>query len=37
MASLRRLEIIRDLGFGSDEMKRRLLLIKQRFGAQSDP
>jgi FkbM family methyltransferase len=37
MASLRRLEIIRDLGFGSDEMKRRLLLIKQRFGAESDP
>jgi FkbM family methyltransferase len=33
MSSLRRLEIIRDLGFGSDEMKRRLTLIKQRFGA----
>lgn len=30
---LRRLEIIRDLGFGSEEMKRRLLLVQQRFGA----
>jgi FkbM family methyltransferase len=28
-----RLEIIRDLGFASDEMKRRLMLIEQRFGA----
>lgn len=27
------LEIIRDLGFGSDEMKRRLNLIQLRFGA----
>jgi FkbM family methyltransferase len=36
-SSLRRLEMIRDLGFGSDEMKRRLLLIKQRFGVQSGP
>jgi len=31
-ASLRRLEIIRDLGFGSAEMQRRLRLIEQRFG-----
>jgi FkbM family methyltransferase len=36
-SSLRRLELIRELGFGSDEMKRRLLLIEQRFGAQSGP
>ena len=30
MSSMQRLEIIRDLGFGSDEMKRRLTLIRQR-------
>jgi FkbM family methyltransferase len=28
-----RLEMIRDLGFGSDEMRRRLTLIQRRFGA----
>jgi hypothetical protein len=28
-----RLEMIRDLGFGSDEMQRRLTLIQRRFGA----
>lgn len=33
MLSMQRLGIIRDLGFGSDEMKRRLILLKQRFGA----
>lgn len=33
MSSMQRLGIIRDLGFGSDEMKRRLILLKQRFGA----
>jgi len=32
VSALQRLEIIRDLGFGSDEMARRLNLIKQRFG-----
>lgn len=32
-ASQRRLEIIRDLGFSSDEMQRRLALIQRRFGA----
>jgi hypothetical protein len=31
--SRRRLEMIRDLGFGSDEMQRRLMLIQRRFGA----
>ena len=31
--SLRRLEMIRDLGFGSEEMQRRLMLIQRRFGA----
>jgi hypothetical protein len=32
-ADQRRLEMIRDMGFGSEEMKRRLLLIQRRFGA----
>lgn len=36
MSALSRLEIIRDLGFGSDEMKRRLDLIQLRFGLQSN-
>jgi len=31
--TLRRLQMIRDLGFGSDEMQRRLMLIQRRFGA----
>lgn len=30
--ALRRLEMIRDLGFGSEEMKRRLALVQRRFG-----
>jgi hypothetical protein len=30
--SRQRLEMIRDLGFGSDEMQRRLMLIQRRFG-----
>ncbi|HWR78176.1 MAG TPA: FkbM family methyltransferase [Thiobacillus sp.] len=34
MSSKSRLEAIRDFGFGGDEMKRRLILIKQRFGVQ---
>lgn len=29
----RRLEMIRDMGFGSEEMQRRLALIQRRFGA----
>lgn len=32
-AGRRRLEMIRDLGFASDEMRRRLALIQRRFGA----
>lgn|SRR6185437_9543050 len=32
-ASRRNLEMIRDLGFASDEMRRRLMLIQRRFGA----
>ncbi len=32
-SSAERLEIIRDLGFGSDEMKRRLALVRQRVDA----
>lgn len=31
-AARRRLEMIRDLGFASDEMQRRLMLIQRRFG-----
>lgn len=31
-----RLEMIRDLGFGSEEMERRLALLQQRFGLTSD-
>jgi len=31
-AARRRLEMIRDLGFASDEMRRRLALIQRRFG-----
>ena len=30
-----RLELIQNLGFGSDEMKRRLHLVQTRFGAPS--
>jgi len=29
------LELIQNLGFGSDEMKRRLHLVRTRFGAPS--
>lgn len=32
--ALRRLERIRDLGFGSPEMSRRLILVQKRFGLQ---
>ena len=32
-AAQRRLEMIRDMGFGSEEMSRRLLLVQRRFGA----
>jgi FkbM family methyltransferase len=32
-SSQRRLEMIRDLGFSSEEMQRRLLLVQRRFGA----
>lgn len=34
-SALQRLEVIRDLHFGSDEMQRRLQLVQQRFGAPS--
>lgn len=32
MAARQRLEIIRDLGYGSSEMQRRLSLLQRRFG-----
>jgi FkbM family methyltransferase len=32
MAARQRLEIIRELGYGSDEMQRRLSLLRRRFG-----
>lgn len=34
MSSMQRLEAIRDLGYAGEEMKRRLILIKQRFAAE---
>jgi len=34
-ATQRNLEMIRDMGFAGEEMKRRLLLIQRRFGMTS--